>query len=203
MVISGGRNSNCRSLRRARPDYAAASVSLVAHSGLSRRGARCTGKATTPRHHKFELSVLTCIDCDDSVSFLPRQVELKFLMLAMRVLALMRHATGQPRDIMQFAPLFNRLSMLFYHMGTDDGAMGLVMEGTPAGHAASLTTQSRLRVRWSMYAGSGHGPQTPCVGATVLARQLALQAPDATMAAGARPCVSEFSLDDFERAVKG
>ena len=58
----------------------------------------------------------------------------------------------------------------------------------------------RLRLRWSLSAAAGDGPQIPAAPAVVLARKLA----DGHMyAAGAMPCMGLFTLDEVLAALNG
>jgi hypothetical protein len=56
-----------------------------------------------------------------------------------------------------------------------------------------------LRRDWDLRAGSGHGPEIPCIPAIVIARKLARGEP---MAPGARPCRGLMTLAEFDAAVR-
>ncbi|MCL1634538.1 saccharopine dehydrogenase NADP-binding domain-containing protein [Luteimonas sp. SX5] len=77
--------------------------------------------------------------------------------------------------------------------GSDVGAMhvglsGVDFDGTP------------LRLRWTLLARDGDGPQVPCTAAILLARKLAR---GELPGSGAKPCLDMFGLDEFLQALDG
>jgi hypothetical protein len=79
-----------------------------------------------------------------------------------------------------------RASEWFLHAGSDEGGMVVMLEG--------LDAQARpLRLRWSLHAACGDGPQIPAMPAVVLARK---KADGLLKARGAMPCMGLFDLDE-------
>jgi saccharopine dehydrogenase-like NADP-dependent oxidoreductase len=97
------------------------------------------------------------------------------------------------RDLVRHAPRLRRLSEWFLDAGSDVG--GMVVE------LAGRDTQGRpLRLRWSLSAGAGDGPQIPATPAVVLARKLA---GGELAQRGAVPCMGLFTLDEVLAALAG
>ena len=55
----------------------------------------------------------------------------------------------------------------------------------------------RCERHWTLHAGSGHGPSIPALPAVIVARRLLA----GELPTGARPCLGEFTLDDFAAEV--
>ena len=75
--------------------------------------------------------------------------------------------------------------------GSDTGVMYVDMTGRAHDGEA-------LRLRWTIVARDGDGPQIPATAAVVLARKLAR---DALPGSGARACLDLFTLDEFVEAL--
>ena len=91
-----------------------------------------------------------------------------------------------------FADTVLRFAQKLDRWGTDVGGMvvrvvGLGTDGQP------------LKREWCLTAGSGHGPEIPCIPAIVIARKLARGEPTAP---GARPCRGMMTLEEFDLAVR-
>jgi Saccharopine dehydrogenase NADP binding domain len=83
-------------------------------------------------------------------------------------------------------------SDLLMNFGTDAGGMHVSITGT---------AKSRpVRLRWTLTALAGHGPQIPCIAAIVIARKFARGLIAQT---GAMPCLDLMSLAEFDEAVRG
>jgi saccharopine dehydrogenase-like NADP-dependent oxidoreductase len=79
-----------------------------------------------------------------------------------------------------------RASEWFLHAGSDEGGMVVMLEG--------LDAQAKpLRLRWSLHAACGDGPQIPAMPAVVLARK---KADGLLKTRGAMPCMGLFDLDE-------
>lgn len=93
---------------------------------------------------------------------------------------------GLIRDLARHAPTLRRISERFLGAGSDVG--GMVVE------LAGRDVQGKpLRLRWSLSATAGDGPQIPATPAVVLARKLA----DGVLSTrGAMPCMGLFTLDE-------
>lgn len=89
------------------------------------------------------------------------------------------------------APIAYRVAGALKSFGSDRG--GMVVEA--AGEASDGRPARR---RWTLLAGSGHGPQVPGIPAVIVARKLAN---GAISRSGAMPCLDLFDLRDFEAAV--
>lgn len=100
---------------------------------------------------------------------------------------------GLIRDLARHAPRLRRLSEWFLDAGSDVG--GMVVE---------LTGRDRLgeplRLRWSLSAAAGDGPQIPATPAVVLARKLA---GGELSVRGAMPCMGLFTLSEALAALDG
>ena len=95
---------------------------------------------------------------------------------------------GLPLNLKAMAGPMLAISNIFDVLGSDVGGMfvdltGLDHDGQPK------------RVRWAIVAGSGDGPQIPCVPAILLAKRLHEKSPG--IAAGAGPCVGLITLEDY------
>jgi hypothetical protein len=100
---------------------------------------------------------------------------------------------GLPLDLPRHAKVLLRASNLFDVFGTSDGGMFVTLAGRDHSGRA-------LERRWFIVAGSGDGPQIPCVPAIVLAKRLLSDAP---LQAGAYPCVGLVSLEDYVGELRG
>ena len=100
---------------------------------------------------------------------------------------------GLLRDLARNATRLRRISEWFLGAGTDVGGMLVELGGRD--------TQGRaLKLRWSLRAAAGDGPQIPATPAVVLARKLA----DGSLSArGAMPCMGLFTLDEALEALDG
>jgi saccharopine dehydrogenase-like NADP-dependent oxidoreductase len=100
---------------------------------------------------------------------------------------------GLVRDLARYAPCLRRFSECFLDAGSDVGGMVVELAGRDA--------QGRsLRLRWSLSAAAGHGPQIPATPAVVLARKLA----DGRLpSCGAMPCMGLFTLGEALAALDG
>jgi len=102
-------------------------------------------------------------------------------------------SVAAPRvDFTRFARPIMAMSTWFQSLGTDDGGMRVDMRGRQA-------DGSHKQVTWSMFAGDGHGPNTPIIPTSVLAR-LAVQG---KLRPGARTSMGEVTLAQFREEVKG
>jgi saccharopine dehydrogenase-like NADP-dependent oxidoreductase len=100
---------------------------------------------------------------------------------------------GLLRDLARHATRLRRISEWFLGAGTDVGGMLVELGGRDAQGRA-------LKLRWSLRAGAGDGPQIPATPAVVLARKLA----DGSLSArGAMPCMGLFTLDEALAALDG
>jgi saccharopine dehydrogenase-like NADP-dependent oxidoreductase len=100
---------------------------------------------------------------------------------------------GLVRDLARYAPCLRRFSECFLDAGSDVGGMVVELAGRDA--------QGRsLRLRWSLSAAAGHGPQIPATPAVVLARKLA----DGRLpSCGAMTCMGLFTLGEALAALDG
>ncbi len=100
---------------------------------------------------------------------------------------------GLVRDLSRHAMQLRRISEWFLDAGSDVGGMLVELQGCDAqGHA--------LRLRWSLTALSGDGPQIPATPAVVLARKFA----DGSLRSrGAMPCMGLFSLGEALATLHG
>jgi saccharopine dehydrogenase-like NADP-dependent oxidoreductase len=100
---------------------------------------------------------------------------------------------GLIRDLARYAPRLRRFSEWFLAAGSDVGGMVVELAGRDA-------QGQPLRLRWSLSAIAGDGPQIPAMPAVVLARKLA----DGELSAcGAMPCMGLFTLDEALAALTG
>lgn len=100
---------------------------------------------------------------------------------------------GLIRNLAAWAPVLLRLSERWLDRGSDVGVMVMDLAGLG-------TDQQPLRLRWSLTACAGDGPQIPCTAAVVLARKLAH---GDLPGHGARACLDLFSLEEFLQALEG
>lgn len=98
---------------------------------------------------------------------------------------------GMIGDLSRHATRLRRISEWFLDAGTDLGGMVVELSGQGV-------DGKPLRLRWSLCAAAGDGPQIPATPAVVLARKLA----DGMLPArGAMPCMGLFSLDEVLAAL--
>lgn len=96
-------------------------------------------------------------------------------------------------DLAGHAPRLRRWSEWFLDTGSDVGGMVVELRGRDR-------QGQPLRLRWSLTAAAGDGPQIPATPAVVLARKLA---DGALRARGAMPCMGLFTLDEALSALAG
>jgi saccharopine dehydrogenase-like NADP-dependent oxidoreductase len=96
-------------------------------------------------------------------------------------------------DLARYAPRLRRGSEWFLAAGSDVG--GMVVE--LVGHDAQ---GQPVRLRWSLRAAAGDGPQIPAMPAVVLARKLAN---GDLPVRGAMPCMGLFTLEEALAALAG
>jgi saccharopine dehydrogenase-like NADP-dependent oxidoreductase len=101
---------------------------------------------------------------------------------------------GVVRRPAAFAETVLRYAQKLDRWGTDVGGMLVRIVGTGIG-----TDAGSLRREWYLTAGSGHGPEIPCIPAIIIARKLARGEP---IAPGARPCRGMMTLEEFDVAVR-
>lgn len=114
-------------------------------------------------------------------------LELSFLHWSLWGMAQLRRRRFIP-NLSGAAAILQAASTLFLPFGSDRGGMFVELTGEDQNGAP-------LRMRWSLYAGSGDGPNIPAMAVAALARKLAAGDPHAT---GARACARELTLDDFK-----
>lgn len=91
-----------------------------------------------------------------------------------------------------FAAILLRGARWLDRWGTDVGGMSVRLAGTGANGQS-------LQRDWYLTAGSGHGPEIPCIPAIVIARKLARGEP---FSPGARPCHGMMTLEEFDAQVR-
>ena len=100
---------------------------------------------------------------------------------------------GPLRSLLPFArPLFV-LSELWQGIGSDVGAMQVVLRGRDH-------EDKPLALTWSLVARNGDGPQIPATAAVLLARKLAR---GELPGGGASACIDLFTLDEFMQELAG
>jgi saccharopine dehydrogenase-like NADP-dependent oxidoreductase len=92
----------------------------------------------------------------------------------------------------QCAAIVLRAARKLDRFGSDVGGMHVGVAGADA-------NGSLLRRDWYLDAGSGHGPEIPCIPAIVIARKLARAE---MFAPGAHPCHSMMTLEEFDVAIR-
>lgn len=117
-------------------------------------------------------------------------LELGSLHLAMWVMAGMVRS-GLIRDWSAHTRWIGWLARRFEPLGSDTGAMRVRVAGVDRQGAST-------NLAWTLIAREGHGPRIPTIPALILARELIDGRPPAP---GARPCVAQFGLAQFTRAV--
>ena len=99
---------------------------------------------------------------------------------------------GIIKNLARHAHRLRRISEWFLHAGTDEGGMVMLLQGVDESARA-------VRMRWSLHAAAGDGPQIPAMPAVVLARKKA----DGTLKTrGAMPCLGLFGLEEALTALE-
>lgn len=91
------------------------------------------------------------------------------------------------------AALLKRISECFAGAGSGVGGMHVALDGLDYSGAPN-------RLTWHIIAGSGDGPQIPCVPSILLAKKLAR---DELAQRGAYPCMGFFTLKEFMNELSG
>lgn len=79
------------------------------------------------------------------------------------------------------------MSHLFDWMGSDDGGMHVILNGTGKDNLAK-------KIEWYIVARNGDGPQIPIIPAVILAKKLFT---DSLAFKGATACVAIVTLDEY------
>jgi len=100
---------------------------------------------------------------------------------------------GLIRDLARHAPALQGIASWFNRLGSDNGAMHVLLRGADAhGHPHACT--------WTLIAEHGDGPQIPATAAVVLAKKLlGVSGYSPIDTRGAMPAVSLLNLQEFER----
>lgn len=106
---------------------------------------------------------------------------------ALWLAAALRRA-GAPLPIERWAGPLNRLASLLDVFGSERGGMVVSISGV-------RTDGSSARVEWHLTADANHGPEIPCMAATLLTRKLAR---GDISTRGAFPCMGLLALSDFQ-----
>lgn len=118
-------------------------------------------------------------------------LELSLLHLGLYLLAWLPRL-GLVRSLLPLARLLHWVAARFEGLGTDRGGMQVSVTGRD-GEGRWLTR------RWSLIVEAGDGPTIPAIPAVCLVRRLLNRA----VAAGARPCLDEVPLAEFEETLRG
>lgn len=97
------------------------------------------------------------------------------------------------RSLQPWARRLLAISERWTGIGSDVGVMHIDLHGTG-------TDGAPLRLRWTLLARDGDGPQVPCTAAIVLARKLAR---GDLPGSGAKACLDLFTLEEFLQALDG
>lgn len=100
---------------------------------------------------------------------------------------------GLMRSLQPWAERLLAISERWIESGSDAGAMHIDLSGTG-------TDGEPLRLRWTLLAREGDGPQVPCTAAIVVARKLAR---GDLPGSGAKACLDMFTLEEFQQALDG
>lgn len=95
-------------------------------------------------------------------------------------------------NLSMFAKIIGKLSHLFDKFGTNIGGMNVHLYGT------DLEYQP-LDIHWHLVAEQGHGINIPILPAYIIIQKIIKE----ELSAGARPCVSLFTLEEFDEAADG
>lgn len=97
------------------------------------------------------------------------------------------------KSLKPYANLFHRIGKWFDIFGSDRSALHMELKGLGIdGH--------RLDKKFYIIAGSGHGPNIPCIPSILLARKIAAGQYTAT---GAQACVGMLNLEEYLDALSG
>lgn len=95
--------------------------------------------------------------------------------------------SGIPMPLDRWAAPLDRIASWLDRLGSECGGMLVSVTGTQF-------DGTKRRVEWHLLAGSNHGPEIPCMPATLLTNKLR----SGNIAArGAMPCMGLLTLDDF------
>lgn len=100
---------------------------------------------------------------------------------------------SRTRIVKNWAPMsnmINKVSHLFDKFGTDKGGMYVHMAGTNREYQP-------MEITWLIVAEKGEGPYIPIIPAIIVTKKIIQNA----TAYGARPCMGEFSLEEFEKEI--
>jgi saccharopine dehydrogenase-like NADP-dependent oxidoreductase len=113
-------------------------------------------------------------------------LELSFLHKTMVIMARLVKI-GLVKNWSPMAKIISKSSDLFLPLGSDNGAMQVLITGTGIDGKA-------LSLKWVLYAPNGNGPYIPTLSAIILARKL-LQSNE--LPSGATPCIGLLDLNCF------
>ena len=115
-------------------------------------------------------------------------LELGVLHLPLYALAMMRKRKLLP-NLQGFTSVFYLVAKLLEPFGSGDGGMFVEVDGRAHDGSAQ-------RVRWTLTATEGDGPNIPAMAAAAVARKFNRKG---MIAPGARMCAGEVTLEDFEK----
>jgi len=95
---------------------------------------------------------------------------------------------GIPVPLARWAARLDRIAGLFDVLGSETGAMWVRVDG-------KTKESKKIQRIWHLVAPRNHGPEIPCMPATLLAQRLAR---GEIAARGAHACIGFLTLDDFE-----
>ncbi|HEV7391524.1 MAG TPA: DUF4166 domain-containing protein [Burkholderiales bacterium] len=98
---------------------------------------------------------------------------------------------GVVRSLEKYAALMRWIADRTSRFGSDRGGMSVTVVGRDA-------TSRHVRRTWNLIVESGQGPFIPALPAFLLTRKLL----NGSLPAGARPCLGEFSLCEFEEVLR-
>jgi hypothetical protein len=99
---------------------------------------------------------------------------------------------GIVRDWQSSAPRMHDIGAAFAALGSEDGGMSVIVEGTDTGGQS-------VRATFSLVARHNHGPEIPCAPLLVITRKL-LHGNLHTR--GALPCIGLMNLDEFSEELR-
>ncbi len=117
-------------------------------------------------------------------------LELKVLHYGLATLAKLRKRGVLP-NLTRFTRPMLWLARQFESFGTDRGGMQVTISGRSSKDGRPRTNQ------WTLIAEAGDGPFVPAIAAVVILNRVA----NGAIVPGARPCMSEFTLDEAETAL--
>lgn len=94
-------------------------------------------------------------------------------------------------NLSSFAKVIEKTSHLFDSLGTEVGGMHVHLYGTDLNYQP-------LDMNWHLVAESGHGLNIPILPAYIVIQKIINE----ELTVGARPCVSLFTLEEFDRAAE-